>query len=285
MEVVRTIAEARRAVAAARQTGRRIGFVPTMGALHAGHVALIDAARRADTWPVVSIFVNPTQFAPHEDFDRYPRDEAGDFAICRTAGTGLVFAPAPAEIYPPPAHTQIHIAELTRGLCGPHRPGHFDGVALVVTKLLNIIQPDEAYFGEKDYQQLAIVRQLVRDLNLPVNIVGCPTVREPDGLALSSRNRYLSPEERRRAAGLPRALLAARAAALAGENDARLLEQQTRAQIERDARPDRIDYVSIVDGETLAAIERVNIQAVLAAAIWMGRTRLIDEIKLMKDGD
>ncbi len=205
---------------AARMRGERMAFVPTMGALHEGHVALLREGRRRGDKLVLSIFVNPTQFGPNEDLARYPRDLPGDLAKAAGAGTDVAFVPEAADMYPPGHQTVVEVRELARGLDGAFRPGHFAGVATVVAKLFNIVPPDLAIFGEKDFQQLAIVRRMVADLAMPIEIVGIPTVREPDGLAMSSRNAYLSPAERARALSLSRALFAARDRAAAGERDA-----------------------------------------------------------------
>ena len=206
--VVRTVADLRRAVAEHRTAGRTIGMIPTMGALHAGHVSLVRGALDRGDVPVASIFVNPTQFGPNEDFAAYPRDEAADFARLEAAGCRIAFAPAVEEMYPGPQLTAVTVGgSITEGLCGPFRPGHFQGVATVVAKLLLMALPDRGYFGEKDYQQLQVLKRMTRDLDMPVEIVGMPTVREPDGLALSSRNRYLSPEERKTALALHRELM------------------------------------------------------------------------------
>ncbi|MCG3126086.1 MAG: Pantothenate synthetase [Phycisphaerae bacterium] len=279
--VARSIAEIRRAVSAARPP-HRVGLVPTMGALHAGHLSLVDTCRRRGEYCVASIFVNPTQFGPNEDFASYPRDEAGDLEKFRAAGVDAVFMPGVAELYPPGATTTIHVARLDEHLCGPFRPGHFDGVATVVAKLLSIVAPDSAYFGQKDAQQLAIVRAMVRDLDLPVEIVGCPIVREPDGLAMSSRNAYLSPEERGRAVCLFHALQRARDAIRAGQRDARAVEALLRDAVQA-ARPDRIDYLSVVDAVTLQPVQHVAGVILLAGALHVGRTRLIDNLLLDAD--
>lgn len=279
MDVLRTIAETRQAVAAARRAGRRIGFVPTMGALHEGHLSLVRAARRDAAYVVVSIFVNPTQFGPHEDFARYPRDETGDLRRCFESGVDLVFAPSEGEMYAPDAATTVHVARLTEHLCGPRRPGHFDGVATVVAKLFHIVQPDVAFFGEKDAQQLAVIRRMVRDLNLPVQIVGCPTVREPDGLALSSRNAYLSPQERARAVCLYQALQEARTRILRGERDARAVAEAMRAVVQA-AAPERIDYIELVDPQTMQPVQRIEGPVLAALAVFIGRTRLIDNLTI-----
>lgn len=289
MQVVRTIADCRCAIAGAKQRGRRVYFVPTMGALHAGHVSLIEQARRPVQPPpllVVSIFVNPTQFGPQEDYARYPRAEEQDFGVCRTSGVDLVFAPDVGEMYAAPdgraargGLTSVHVAGLSDGLCGPFRPGHFDGVATVVAKLLLIVQPDAAFFGEKDYQQLAIVRRMVCDLNIPVEIVGCATVREPDGLALSSRNRYLSPVERVQAASLYRGLQAGAAAIFAGERDAERVAARIRDEIEA-AGLTRIEYISVVDPAELTPVTRIASAVQLALAVRVGGTRLIDNLRV-----
>lgn len=285
MLVLREPSALRAAVAAARTAGRRIHFVPTMGALHAGHVSLVESALRPSApasvrpFVVVSIFVNPTQFGPNEDFARYPRDEPGDLAICREAGVEAVFLPTVADMYPAGAVTTVRVAKLTDTLCGPWRPGHFDGVATVVAKLFNLVQPDAAFFGEKDAQQLAVIRRMVRDLDFPIEIVGCPTVREPDGLALSSRNRYLSPDERTRALSLYAALRHAQQLVASGQRDAATIQRDMEAIIAA-ARPSQIDYVSIVDAETLQPIERIATPALAAVAVRFGRTRLIDNVTL-----
>ena len=277
MIVARTIAATRAAVAAGRRAGRTIGFVPTMGALHRGHVALIEAARHDGTYVVVSIFVNPTQFGPNEDYARYPRDEASDLRQCEQAGVELVFMPLVDEMYRPDAVTTVHVARLTDTLCGPCRPGHFDGVATVVLKLLNIVQPDRAYFGQKDAQQLAVIRRMARDLDRPVEIVGCPTVREPDGLALSSRNQMLAPDERRRATALYRALCAARERICGGERDPQVVLNAMRAIIDQ-AGPARIEYVSVVDPDSMQPVDRIERAVLVALAVRIGPTRLIDNL-------
>lgn len=283
MQVTRDIAETRRIIAAARGAGRSIGLVPTMGALHAGHLSLVEAARRDRTFVVVSIFVNPTQFGPQEDFARYPRDETGDLRKCEDAGVELVFAPTADEMYAPDAVTTVHVGRLTETLCGPCRPGHFDGVATVVAKLFNIVQPDRAYFGQKDAQQLAVIRRMTRDLNLPLEIVGCPTVREADGLALSSRNALLTPDERRRATALYRALCDARERILAHERDPAVVTAAMQRIVAAE-RPTRIDYLSLVDPETLQPVVSIEGPVLAALAVHFGRTRLIDNMLLAPAG-
>ncbi|HVZ87703.1 MAG TPA: pantoate--beta-alanine ligase [Polyangia bacterium] len=277
--VVRTAREMTAWSRAARARGERIAFVPTMGALHAGHVALLhDGRKRADRL-ALSIFVNPTQFGPNEDLARYPRDLPGDLAKAAGAGTDVAFVPEVAEIYPPGYQTAIEVRELSRGLDGLFRPGHFAGVATVVAKLFNIVQPDVAVFGQKDFQQLAIVRRLVTDLAMGIEIVGLPTVREPDGLAMSSRNAYLSPAERARGLSLSRALFGARDRAAAGERDAGTLVAGARAALD----VDRLDYLELCDPATLAPLAagaRIEGPAQLLVAAFIGRTRLIDNIQI-----
>src|SRR5262245_37634317 len=232
---------------AARARGERIAFVPTMGALHEGHVTLLREARKHGQRVVLSIFVNPTQFGPNEDLARYPRDLEGDLRKAAGAATDVAFVPAAGDIYPSGYQTTVEVPELARGLCGPFRPGHFAGVATVVCKLFNVVRPDVALFGEKDYQQLAIVRRMVVDLDMGIEIVGVPTVREADGLAMSSRNAYLSPAERARALSISRALFAARDAAAGGARDGVAIVAGARAALD----VDRVDYVELVDAETL----------------------------------
>jgi pantoate--beta-alanine ligase len=275
--VARTIPQLREAVRGLRAAGRTIGLVPTMGALHDGHLSLVRAAIGRSDAPVATIFVNPTQFSPNEDFAAYPREEAADFAKLAANGCLVVFAPDLTEMAPEPSLTMVHVARLTDGLCGPFRPGHFDGVASVVTKLLMIALPDRAYFGEKDYQQLQVVRRLVFDLSIPVEIVGMPTIREADGLAMSSRNAYLDPAQRIVATALHGELMnAARAAA---DGRASCVAVSTSAALALlDAGFASVDYFTIVDAATLAPIERIAGPARVIAAARLGRTRLIDNV-------
>jgi pantoate--beta-alanine ligase len=283
MLVARNIADTRAAVVAAHHGGRHIAFVPTMGALHLAHRALMEAAKRDGGYIVVSIFVNPTQFGPSEDFEKYPRDEPGDLALCEEAGVDLVFIPTVDEMYPPDSTTTVHVARLTDTLCGVHRPGHFDGVATVVAKLLNIVQPDAAYFGEKDAQQLAVIRRMVSDLDLPVEIVGCPTVREADGLAVSSRNAYLNREQRQQATCLYRALCEARTLIASGRADPNEVLAAMRRIVD-DGGPATIDYVSIVDPESMQPVERIERRVLVALAVRIGSTRLIDNLQVDPPG-
>jgi pantoate--beta-alanine ligase len=274
-EVFRDPAAMRARAEDLRRDGRKIAVVPTMGALHEGHLALIRHARARADVVILTIFVNPTQFGPNEDLSRYPRDEAGDLAKARPAGIDLAFCPTPEAMYPPGAQTFVEVRELQKPLCGASRPGHFAGVATVVTKLFHITKPHLAVFGEKDYQQLAIIRRMVRDLDFGIEIASVPIVREPDGLALSSRNAYLSPTERQAALCLSKGLAAAQAAHAAGERSAAALLAAARAPIEAEPLA-RIDYVELRDADELTPIERVERPAVLALAVFVGTTRLID---------
>jgi pantoate--beta-alanine ligase len=277
VETVRRIADLRLRLAGWRKPGDRIGLVPTMGALHRGHMALVAAARAACTRVVATIFVNPKQFAAGEDLGAYPRREAADLDMLRAAGVDLAFVPAVSEVYPPQFSTLVRVGGLSEGLCGAHRAGHFDGVATVVTKLLIQSLPDIAYFGEKDYQQLLVIRRLTRDLDIPVAIQGVPTVREPDGLALSSRNAYLSPEERRRAPELAR-VLRALAANLESE-PAAVAPETEKGRARLVAAGFRIDYLEIRAAADLAPMpEVVGVPARALAAAYLGRTRLIDNM-------
>jgi pantoate--beta-alanine ligase len=274
-----TIGETRQAIAVARAAGETIGFVPTMGALHEGHAALIRQARGECGFVVVSIFVNPTQFGPNEDFNRYPRTLPEDRVICEREGADLIFAPDAAEMYPTAFRTFVEVNELGKHLCGASRPGHFRGVATVVLKLLNVIQPDRAYFGQKDAQQVRIIQQLVRDLDVPTEIVVVPTVREEDGLAISSRNRYLEPADRRRATVLVQALREVRQRSVAGERDVRVLRAILTERVA--ATPGAtLDYAEIVDADSLQPIEQITGPALAALAVKFGATRLIDNIEL-----
>ncbi|MEK9285454.1 pantoate--beta-alanine ligase [Bradyrhizobium sp. ISRA442] len=278
MQTVTTIAELRRALAKARNTDRRVGFVPTMGYLHEGHLALVAASRAQCDVTVVSIFVNPTQFGPNEDLNTYPRDFLRDEKLCRDAGVAIVFAPGAQEVYPAQFETFVEPGELAKPLCGAFRPGHFRGVATVVCKLFNMVQPDVAFFGQKDFQQCAVVRRMAIDLNLPIEIVTVPTVREADGLAMSSRNRYLNKEKRRQAVAISRALLAAESAFKAGERDVEKLVTISRRHLNE---VDRVQYVELIDADTLKAVASpLTRPAALCAAVYVGSTRLIDNVIL-----
>lgn len=257
----------------------RISFVPTMGALHAGHRALIDIARREADRVVVSIFVNPTQFGPQEDLEKYPRTFAADEALCQAAGVDGLFYPPPTLMYAPDLSCFVVDETLTRGLCGPFRPGHFRGVLTVVAKLFNIVQPDVAIFGQKDYQQARLIQRMIRDLNFPVRMVIAPTVREPDGLALSSRNRYLSSAERRRALCVPETLGVGRSQYAAGIRSATELQAAMRNRL-RQTPEAQLEYLEIVDGWTLQPVETTDDASVAAIALRLGTTRLIDNLIL-----
>jgi pantoate--beta-alanine ligase len=283
-EVHATVAAYRAACDRLRAEHGRLALVPTMGALHRGHLALVAEARRHAATVAVSIFVNPTQFGPNEDFQKYPRPLERDLELCREAGARLVFTPTPAEMYPAGERTRVHVSGLTDALCGPFRPGHFDGVATVVTKFFAATGPAVAVFGRKDYQQLQVVRRMTTDLLLPLEIVGFPTVRDADGLALSSRNAYLSVEERQRALAIPRGLARALALHAAGERRAGALRRAVLELVEPAAT--RIDYVTVADADELRPFgdeERVGERALVALALFIGTTRLIDNVVVSED--
>ncbi len=281
MQRVTTIPRLRTAVAEERGAGHRVVLVPTMGALHAGHFALVEEAHRHGDTVVVSVFVNPAQFDRPDDLQRYPRDLDGDQAALAALGDaapGILFAPEVSEVYPAEARTTVHVSGLTEGLCGAARPGHFDGVATVVAKLLNMVQPDAALFGRKDFQQLQVIRRLVTDLDLPVSVVAVPTVREDDGVALSSRNRLLSPPERRRAGVLPRALAAAVRTAREAGGDPAALREAVRVTLATEPDVD-VEYVEVVDPATLKAPRDGSASPLLVAlAAHLGAVRLIDNV-------
>lgn len=278
--VVRDIDPARDFVRSAQRQGQSVGLVPTMGALHAGHLKLVQECQQVCDRTVVTIFVNPTQFGPHEDFDQYPRTWDADRAALGTLGVNLLFAPAVETLFSVENTTRVEPPLVAQGLEGVHRPDHFAGVATIVLKLFQILPADFAFFGRKDYQQCLVVRDMVRDLNVPVGIRFCDTVRESDGLALSSRNRYLSPEERQRALGLVQSINHVRGRVEGGECDVRLLESEA-IDVLRQAHVDRIDYVAIRDADTLAEIPQVTARAVILIAAHVGKTRLIDNGNLM----
>ena len=263
---------------AQRNAGKRIAFVPTMGFLHEGHQALLREARNQADVLVMSLFVNPTQFGPKEDLDRYPRDLPGDLAKAAVEGTDVVFAPRVQDMYPTGAQTFVDVEEISQGLCGDRRPGHFRGVATVVAKLFNIVRPHVAVFGEKDFQQLAVIRRMVLDLIMGIEVVGFPTVREPDGLAKSSRNTYLSADERARALSLSRGLSAAVSLRATGETSAAALRAAAYAQLS--GQVDRLEYLEVRNAENLALVEEAKVAAVILVAAYVGRTRLIDNMRL-----
>lgn len=274
MQIIRDIATLHRAVSALKQGGKSVALVPTMGALHEGHLSLVRMARRVADHVVVSIFVNPTQFGPNEDFAAYPRDEARDAALLVEEQTALLWAPDVAVMYPDGHGTHIEVAELGADYCGAARPGHFDGVATVVAKLFNQVRPDMAIFGEKDWQQLAIIRRMARDLDFSLDILGAPIARDTDGLALSSRNAYLTDEQRIAAAAFPRALEAA-AEAIAGGSDVGGALSEAEAAILAGGF-DSVDYVALADANSLERLTQLRQPARLLAAARIGRTRLID---------
>jgi pantoate--beta-alanine ligase len=277
MEMVGTIEAVRALVKAARSAGKSIGFVPTMGALHAGHVALIKAAVGQADFVVVSVFVNPAQFGPGEDFEKYPRPLAADIAICERSGADVVFAPAAAEIYLSDNLTWVSVDKLSELLCGRSRPGFFRGVATVCTKLFNIVQPDIAFFGQKDAQQAVVIKRMVQDLNMPLKIVVCPTVRQPSGLAESSRNQYLSEQQKKDAAVLYAALRKCEKMIRQGITSTESLVKEMRNMIEQ-VPSASIDYISIVDAESLQQLLRAEGRVLVALAVQLGPARLIDNI-------
>jgi len=276
-ELFESIALLRERLAVARRAGLSVGLVPTMGAVHAGHARLIERARQECACVVVSIFVNPLQFDRPDDLEQYPRTLQADLDLCAALGVDAVFAPPVSEMYPTPPACVVDIRRIDSHLCGRYRPGHFRGVATVVMKLFQIVQPDRAYFGEKDAQQLAVIRRLVRDFNLPLHIEGVATVREPDGLALSSRNRRLDGEERTLATSLYGALLEARRQISQGATDPELVRRAAAAQVPRDARL-RLEYLEVVDPEEMQPVHRIETQVLVAGALWIGSTRLIDNL-------
>jgi pantoate--beta-alanine ligase len=275
MKIITTIDQMQEYSDRLRDQRDRTGFVPTMGFLHEGHLSLIHKAREENHALVVSIFVNPTQFGPNDDYNSYPRDPENDASLCREAGCDVLFTPSLQEMYPEETLTTVSVSKLTEGLCGVSRPGHFDGVATVVAKLLNIVKPHRAYFGLKDYQQYKVICRMTRDLNLDVDIIGLPTVREPDGLAMSSRNSYLTKDEKESALSLSRSLDRARQLIAEGVRDAARIETEVRGIIE--AEPHfSIDYVSVVDAEELTPLPIIEDRALLALAVSIGEARLID---------
>ncbi len=279
METINSVREMQALAESLRKQGRTIGFVPTMGFLHEGHLSLMRRARRECDVVVVSIFVNPTQFGPSEDFDRYPRDEEGDRRKCLSADVDILFMPTVSEMYPEKPVVFVTVEGISDILEGAIRPGHFRGVATVVAKLFHIVKPHTAYFGQKDYQQCAVIRRMTGELNLDVNIATLPTIREQDGLAMSSRNSYLSADERRAAAAIHRALSAAEHLALAGVREPEKLRNKMRA-VFAEEKAILIDYIEIVDSETLEMLERVGKNSVILVAVRLGKTRLIDNLVL-----
>ena len=279
MEITKTIEEIRGMVKAARSKGKKIGLVPTMGALHVGHISLFEAAAKNCDFVVVSIFVNPIQFGPGEDFEKYPRPMEADLKICREAGVDVVFAPEPEQMYPAENITWVNVEKLTEPLCGRSRPGHFRGVTTVCAKLFNIIAPDAAYFGQKDAQQAIVIKRMAADLNMPLEIVICPTVREPNGLAVSSRNQYLTEQQKKDAAHIYKSLQTCRRLIDAGTTETRQIIAEMQ-KILQQIPSGQIEYVSIVDAETLDSIEKIEGKILAAVAVKLGPARLIDNILL-----
>jgi pantoate--beta-alanine ligase len=281
MEIVSDPGDMQAVSLAWRKLGQQIAFVPTMGYFHDGHLALMRYGRERGDRLVVSLFVNPTQFGPSEDLDRYPRDLKQDTALARQVGVDVLYTPAAADMYPPGYQTYVTVEDLSQPLCGASRPGHFRGVATVVLKLFHQVLPHLAIFGEKDYQQLAVIKRMVADLNVPVEVVGRPIVREADGLAMSSRNSYLSPEERRSALCLSHSLKAARRLVSARKNNREEILPVVRQIISQEPHT-RIDYLALVDPDTLEEVETITSAARLALAVWVGNTRLIDNALLVE---
>lgn len=276
--LVESIKEVRNIIKQWRSEGLSVGFVPTMGALHDGHQSLMERAVLENDRVVTSVFVNPTQFGPNEDFEAYPRDINKDYEVCKKVGVHVVFTPQAETLYFPDKSTTVHISGLTDVLCGSKRPGHFDGVCLVVSKFFNIIQPDKAYFGQKDAQQVAVIKRMVQDLNFDIEVVPCPIVREPDGLAKSSRNLYLSHEERKAALVLSRSLEMAKGILDKGERNASILKAAMLSCIIQEPMA-KIDYVEVVDSEDLHSINgEITRSVLIPIAVYIGKTRLIDNI-------
>ncbi|NOW04186.1 pantoate--beta-alanine ligase [Clostridium beijerinckii] len=273
--LVKEIKELRNLIKAWKRDGLSVGYVPTMGALHEGHESLIKRAVEENDKVVVSVFVNPTQFGPNEDYDSYPRNINKDLELCVNAGAAIVFNPEPSEMYYGDKSTSVSVSGLTSVLCGAKRPGHFDGVCLVVSKFLNIVTPDKAYFGEKDAQQVAVIKRMVRDLNIDVEIVACPIIREEDGLAKSSRNTYLSKDERKAALVLSRSLEIAKDALKKGERNANNIKNAIKEILNSEPLA-KIDYVEIVDSDSLKSVEIIERNVLIPIAVYIGKTRLID---------
>jgi pantoate--beta-alanine ligase len=277
LQIIKSIRELDNQLQQARRKGMKVALVPTMGFLHEGHLSLVRAANMENDLVVVSIFVNPTQFGPGEDYDTYPRDLENDVIKLQETGIEYIFAPDVEELYPEGYSTFVEVEGITDKLCGHFRPGHFRGVTTIVSKLFNIVRPDRAYFGEKDYQQLIVIKKMVRDLNMPVQIKGLPIIREEDGLAMSSRNRYLNSEERKAATVLYKALQNAKKMVYNGERDADQIKKEMLSFINKEPLVS-IDYVSVVDPETLEDLDKIKDSVLLALAVYIGDTRLIDNV-------
>jgi len=278
--LIKSIEEMKKVIKKEKQIGKSVGFVPTMGYLHEGHISLIRCSKKDNNITVVSIFVNPIQFGENEDLDRYPRDIERDYKICMEEGVDYVFYPSYEEMYPEDFSTYVEVKGLTEGLCGAFRPGHFRGVTTVVTKLFNIVNPDRAYFGKKDYQQYRVIKKMVSDLNMDVEVIGCPLIREKDGLAMSSRNKYLSKEERESSLSLSKALFKAKEMFENGEKDPQKIKKMIEEIILSYPLVKEIQYIEIVDPETLKPKKRLEKSDIIALAVYVGNTRLIDNIEL-----
>jgi pantoate--beta-alanine ligase len=276
MRLVHTVAEMKKIVNDILKSGKSIGFVPTMGYLHKGHLSLVEAARKENDVVVVSIFVNPTQFGPNEDYNRYPRDLERDLRLLEPIGVDYVFNPSVEEMYPAMYSTYVEEVELSKYLCGASRPGHFRGVCTVVTKLFNIVKPTKAYFGQKDAQQFRVLKRMVRDLNMDVEMIEMPIVREEDGLAMSSRNVYLNPEERKEATRLYKSLLKAKELIESGERDVQKIKSEMLKILDHPLL--KVDYVEVVDEETLRPVEKIERKVIVALAVFVGKARLIDNM-------
>jgi pantoate--beta-alanine ligase len=276
MRLVHTVAEMKKIVNDILKSGKSIGFVPTMGYLHKGHLSLVEAARKENDVVVVSIFVNPTQFGPNEDYSRYPRDLERDLRLLEPIGVDYVFNPSVEEMYPAMYSTYVEEVELSKYLCGASRPGHFRGVCTVVTKLFNIVKPTKAYFGQKDAQQFRVLKRMVRDLNMDVEMIEMPIVREEDGLAMSSRNVYLNPEERKEATRLYKSLLKAKELIESGERDVQKIKSEMLKILDHPLL--KVDYVEVVDEETLRPVEKIDRKVIVALAVFVGKARLIDNM-------
>ena len=277
MKVAKTIKSVRKIVETARKKGKKIGLVPTMGALHIGHISLVEKAKQQTNFVVVSIFVNPTQFSPNEDFKKYPRPIKSDLAVCRKAGVDVVFAPTAKQMYPDENLTWVNVEKLTEQLCGRFRPRHFRGVATVCAKLFNIVVPNVAFFGQKDAQQIIVIKRMVADLNMPLKVVVCPTVRQSDGLAVSSRNQYLTEQGRKDATYIYKALKKSRSLIKAGATEGKIIISEMKKMLKQ-VPSIKIEYISIVDAETLRELEKITGKVLIAAAVKIGSTRLIDNI-------
>ena len=279
-KVIKTVNKMQKVADELRRNGRSIGFVPTMGYLHEGHLSLVRCARSENDVTVVSIYVNPTQFGPTEDYKEYPRDVERDLKLLENEGVDFAFIPSDEEMYPEEVLTNVHVRKLTDGLCGARRPGHFDGVCLVVSKLFNIVKPHKAYFGKKDYQQYRVIERMVKDLNFDIQVVPCPIVREKDGLAMSSRNIYLSPKERRDATSLYRSLLLAQELIKNGERDVEVIKKKMEEFLKKVESIRKIDYIEIVDKYTLQPAIEISGRELIAIAVYVGKARLIDNLEV-----